>query len=102
MYMQEHSNYDKIFADEFKKFLSGKAKAALPSADNKENVDYKCYIEDHLKKKECPSFCTQLWYVPLYYVCGLLFIFVIKGSSVLIILYVTYTSLQMKAFCYTL
>jgi len=76
--MQEHSNYDKIFADEFKKFLSGKAKAPLPSADNKENVDYMWYIEDHLKKKKCSSFCTQLWYVSLYYVCGLFLFFLLK------------------------
>ena len=54
--MQGHSSYDKTFASEFNKFLSGQAL----STDH-EDVDYMWYIEDHLKRRECPSFCSQLW-----------------------------------------
>ena len=53
---QDPDGYDKTFAGNFKKFLSGE-----PISTANEDDDYMWYIEDHLEKKECPSFCTELW-----------------------------------------
>ena len=53
---QDPDGYDKAFASNFKEFLSRE----FISTDHK-NDDYMWYIEDHLEKKKCPSFCTQLW-----------------------------------------
>ena len=58
---QGHYNYDKTFASEFKKFLSGDPNPIELSTDNKQTTDYMQYIEDHLKMNQCPSSCCKLW-----------------------------------------
>ena len=52
--VQEPLRYDETFASEFEQFLSKK-----PYTE--EEDDYMWYIEDHLRKKQCPSFCGRLW-----------------------------------------
>ena len=56
---QEHYKYDEMFASELKKFLNREPNTVPPTES--EDDDYMWYIEDHLKNKQCPSFCAQLW-----------------------------------------
>ena len=67
------NNYNKVFANEFDKFLAKDPNATLPATDNEDvpGDDFLQYIEVHLQAKKCPSPCSRLWLVDIYYTVDL-------------------------------